>query len=86
MKEVTGMSEEKEPQTFEGAMEQLEGVVDKLEEGDVPLEEAIQMFQQGMALSKYCHERLQKVEKQMDQILNEDGETEHLDIEEETGE
>ncbi|PYZ98573.1 exodeoxyribonuclease VII small subunit [Alteribacter lacisalsi] len=76
------MSEQKDQVTFEEAMEQLEDVVGKLEEGDVPLEEAIQMFQQGMDLSKYCHEKLKKVESQMDQILNEDGEIELLTIEE----
>jgi exodeoxyribonuclease VII small subunit len=44
--------------TFEEAMEQLETIVNKLEEGDVPLEEAIQQFQEGMTLSKFCHDRL----------------------------
>ncbi|MCD8500431.1 MAG: exodeoxyribonuclease VII small subunit [Bacillaceae bacterium] len=59
-------------------MEKLELVVEKLEQGDVPLEEAIEMFQQGMGLSKLCHDKLTKVEKQMDQILHEDGEIEPL--------
>lgn len=64
--------------TFEQAMEKLEEVVERLEQGDVALEEAITMFQQGMTLSKVCHEKLTKVEKQMDQILHEDGEIEVL--------
>lgn len=64
--------------SFEEAMEKLEQVVEKLEQGDVPLEEAIEMFQQGMNLSKLCHDKLTKVEKQMDQILHEDGEIERL--------
>ncbi|QLC89231.1 exodeoxyribonuclease VII small subunit [Priestia megaterium] len=59
--------------TFEEAMEQLETIVNKLEEGDVPLEEAIQQFQEGMTLSKFCHDRLQHIEKQMETILREDG-------------
>jgi exodeoxyribonuclease VII small subunit len=66
------MSEEKE-YTFEEAMEELEKIVDKLEEGDVPLEEAIDRFQEGMKLSKFCHDRLQKIETQMEKILQEDG-------------
>lgn len=71
------MSEQKGEQlSFEKAMDQLEQVVEKLEQGDVPLEEAITMFQDGMILSKYCHDKLQTVEKQMDQIVNEDGEVE----------
>ncbi|WP_096201194.1 exodeoxyribonuclease VII small subunit [Bacillus sp. FJAT-45350] len=69
------MSEKKEL-SFEQAMEQLETVVDKLEQGDVPLEEAISMFQEGMKLSKLCHDKLTNVEQQMDQILHEDGEIE----------
>ncbi|MGE6629370.1 exodeoxyribonuclease VII small subunit [Bacillus sp. NPDC077027] len=60
--------------TFEEAMKELEEIVGKLEEGDVPLEEAIHYFQEGMSLSKLCHEKLQHVEKQMDFILKEDGE------------
>ncbi|MDF0727346.1 exodeoxyribonuclease VII small subunit [Cytobacillus sp. S13-E01] len=69
------MSEEKQ-MTFEEAMEKLEEIVDKLEEGDVPLEKAISYFQDGMKLSKLCHDKLQHVEKQMDQILREDGKLE----------
>lgn len=76
------MSNEKEL-TFEEAMEQLEGIVDKLEEGDIPLEKAINYFRDGMNLSKLCHDKLQQVEKQMDQILREDGELEPFTIQEE---
>ncbi|MDX8359647.1 MULTISPECIES: exodeoxyribonuclease VII small subunit [Bacillaceae] len=68
--------------TFEQAMEQLEKIVEKLEEGDVPLEEAIDFFKEGMKLSSFCHEKLQNVEKQMDQILREDGELEPFTIRE----
>lgn len=64
--------EEKVP-SFEEAMKDLEGIVKKLEENEVPLEEAITLFQEGMSLSKLCHQKLQKVENQMDHILQEDG-------------
>lgn len=60
--------------SFEDAMKELEQIVAKLEEGDVPLEKAIEYFQEGMSLSKLCHTKLQTVEKQMDSILKEDGE------------
>ncbi|WP_427126192.1 exodeoxyribonuclease VII small subunit [Priestia megaterium] len=69
--------------TFEEAMEQLESIVNKLEEGDVPLEEAIQQFQEGMTLSKFCHDRLQHIEKQMETILREDGTLEPFSVQEE---
>jgi exodeoxyribonuclease VII small subunit len=67
------VSEEKTNPSFENSMRELEEIVQKLEQGDVPLEEAIEMFQEGMKLSKDCHERLQKVEKQMTEVLSEDG-------------
>ncbi|MCL7746148.1 MULTISPECIES: exodeoxyribonuclease VII small subunit [Halalkalibacter] len=73
---------EKTELSFEEAMKELEQVVECLEQGDVPLEKAITMFQEGMALSKQCHEKLEKVEKQMDQILHEDGELELLNFQE----
>lgn len=73
---------EKVELSFEEAMAQLEEVVEKLEQGDVPLEKAISMFQEGMALSKQCHEKLEQVEKQMDQILHADGEIEPLEFRE----
>ncbi|NNU84435.1 exodeoxyribonuclease VII small subunit [Geobacillus sp. BMUD] len=67
------MSEEKE-MTFEEAMKKLEKIVEKLEEGNVPLEEAIAFFQEGIKLSKLCHDKLQHVEKQLEYMLREDGE------------
>lgn len=76
------MSEEKLV-TFEEAMQNLEKIVAKLEEGDVPLEKAIDYFQEGMKLSKLCHDKLQNVEKQMDYILREDGELKPFTIQEE---
>ncbi|WIG45485.1 exodeoxyribonuclease VII small subunit [Bacillus halotolerans] len=72
-----------ENMTFEEAMKGLESIVSKLEEGDVPLEQAINYFQEGMALSKMCHVKLQKVEKQMDFILKEDGELAPFSVQEE---
>ncbi|MCY9410989.1 exodeoxyribonuclease VII small subunit [Bacillus haynesii] len=69
--------------TFEEAMKGLEQIVSKLEEGDVPLEKAIDYFQEGMALSKMCHEKLQNVEKQMDYILRENGELAPFSVREE---
>jgi exodeoxyribonuclease VII small subunit len=75
------MDEKKEP-TFEQSMEELERIVGRLEEGDVPLEESIRLFQEGMKLSKTCHDKLQSVEKQMDELLNEDGETEPFTLQE----
>ncbi|BDG36726.1 exodeoxyribonuclease VII small subunit [Parageobacillus sp. VR-IP] len=76
------MSEEKEL-TFEEAIQKLEEIVEKLEEGNVPLEQAISFFQEGMRLSKLCHDKLQHVEKQMEYILREDGQLAPFSMQEE---
>ncbi|WP_216829446.1 exodeoxyribonuclease VII small subunit [Alkalihalobacterium elongatum] len=81
------MSEQKrEELSFEDAINELESVVEKLEQGDVPLEEAISMFQQGMNLSKLCHDKLTVVEKQLEQILTEDGQLEEVSFQEDQAE
>ncbi|HAQ08767.1 MAG TPA: exodeoxyribonuclease VII small subunit, partial [Bacillus bacterium] len=60
----------------------LESIVEKLEEGDVPLEEAISFYKDGMELSKLCHDKLKNVEEQLAQIITEDGRTEGFSINE----
>lgn len=69
--------------TFEEAMEKLEVIVDKLEEGDVPLEEAISIYREGMDLSRICQEKLKNIEEQLTQIITEDGSKEDFSIDEE---
>lgn len=73
------MSEEK-TLSFEEAMKQLEQIVDRLEEGDVPLEEAIAIYKEGMELSKLCHDKLKSVEEQLTQIITEDGRKESFSV------
>lgn len=69
--------------TFEQAMDKLEEIVEKLEEGDVALEEAISIYKQGMDLSRLCHQKLKVVEDQLTEILREDGELEGFTVQEE---
>ena len=56
---------EKEQIRFEEAILKLEGIVQKLETGDVPLEDAISLYKEGMELSVFCHGKLQDAEKQL---------------------
>lgn len=56
--------------TFEEAMKQLEEIVRKLEQGDVPLEESIDLYKQGMELSAQCSTKLQEAEKQLVQFIS----------------
>lgn len=69
--------------SFEEAMQKLEVIVERLEEGDVPLEEAISIYRDGMQLSKLCHEKLKNVEEQLTRIITEDGNKENFSMREE---
>lgn len=59
--------------TFEEAMERLEGIVTRLESGDVPLEQAIEWFQEGMKLSHLCGLKLEQVERKIEMLVAENG-------------
>ena len=65
-----GKSESKSrPISFEEAMERLESIVSKLESGDVPLETAIDLFQEGMQLSQLCGSKLEQVERKIEMLI-----------------
>ena len=76
------MAKSKEELSFETAMDQLEEIVEKLEEGEVPLEKALEFYQKGMDLSKYCHDTLQKAEDQLTKMMTDEGEK-SFDLDEE---
>jgi len=48
--------------TFEQSLDRLEKIVDSLERGETPLENAIELYEEGIALSKECMETLSKAE------------------------
>jgi exodeoxyribonuclease VII small subunit len=58
---------------FEAAIAELETIVKKLEEGDLPLERSLELYERGVQLSRFCHARLEDAEKRIE-ILNERGE------------
>ncbi|MGM1046003.1 Exodeoxyribonuclease VII small subunit [Paenibacillus uliginis N3/975] len=60
--------------SFEEAMTQLETIVGQLEDGDVPLEKAIDLYQKGMRLSQMCSQKLEQVEQKIEMIVEEGGE------------
>jgi len=59
---------------FEGAIAELDTIVKKLEEGDLPLESSLQLYERGVHLSRFCHARLEEAERRIE-ILNERGQT-----------
>ncbi|WP_268966377.1 exodeoxyribonuclease VII small subunit [Paenibacillus cymbidii] len=59
--------------SFEQAMDKLETIVSKLESGDIPLEQAIELFQEGMRLSQLCSGKLENVERKIEMLIEENG-------------
>ncbi len=50
------------PGSFEDALRRLEEIVQRLEQGDVPLEQAMQLYEEGIALSRVCAGKLKTAE------------------------
>jgi len=74
--------EESSPENFESAMEQLETLVSRMESGDLSLEESLKAFEQGVHLTRFCQDQLQKAELKV-QELNSKGEIIEIDQENE---
>jgi exodeoxyribonuclease VII small subunit len=58
--------------TYEQALGELEALVTSLENGERPLEEALQLYERGQALARYCADLLDKAELKIQQIAGED--------------
>ncbi len=55
--------------TFEDSLKQLETIVGRLERGDLPLEESIKLFEEGMRLSNECKDQLEKAEGKVQVLI-----------------
>jgi exodeoxyribonuclease VII small subunit len=58
---------------FESALEELEGVIEQLESGDLSLEDSLTAFEKGVGLVKYCNQKLSEVEQKVE-LLTKDKE------------
>lgn len=58
---------------FESAIAELETIVKTLEDGDLPLEKSLELYERGVQLSRFCHSKLDEAERRVE-ILNERGE------------
>jgi len=54
---------------FEDALNKLEKIVSKLEEGDIPLEESLKLYEEGIRLSRFCNQRLDEAEKRVEILM-----------------
>ena len=65
----------KKTEQFEESLKKLQTIVDKLERGDLSLDESIESFQEGVRLAKYCHRKLEEAENKVQMLLkNQEGE------------
>ena len=64
---------EKKEMKFDDALQQLEGIIRKLEAGNLPLEESIALYKEAMTLSTDCHQKLQKIETEVVKLVDASG-------------
>jgi exodeoxyribonuclease VII small subunit len=54
---------------FEDALSKLEKIVSKLEDGEIPLEESLKLFEEGIRLSRLCNQKLEEAEKRVEILM-----------------
>lgn len=54
---------------FETALKSLEGIVSQLEAGDIPLERALELFEEGVRLSRFCNSKLEEAERKVEVLM-----------------
>ena len=55
--------------TFESSLAELEKIVEQLETGDLPLEESLKLFENGVKLSRVCRDRLSAAERRIEMLM-----------------
>jgi exodeoxyribonuclease VII small subunit len=58
---------------FEATLEKLESIVEKMEQGDMSLEDSLKAFEQGIQLTRSCQKALVEAEQQVQLLLQENG-------------
>jgi exodeoxyribonuclease VII small subunit len=64
---------EEEPKNFEDAMQRLDAIVAKLEEDQLPLDDMLARYEEGVALARYCGEKLEAAEQKVRLIAKQAG-------------
>lgn len=75
-----------EKMTYEEAVKRLEELVNRLEDTEIALEDSLSAFQEGIALSRYCREKLAEIEYRVEYLLKEEQQIFDQDLCEEAGE
>jgi exodeoxyribonuclease VII small subunit len=63
------LTEEAKGPTFEAALVKLEQIVQRLEKGELPLEESLVLYEEGVKLSRLCHAKLEEAEGKIELLL-----------------
>lgn len=61
----------KKSDQFEEALKKLQAIVERMERGDLPLDEAMESFSEGIRLARICHQRLEEAERKVQMLLKE---------------
>jgi exodeoxyribonuclease VII small subunit len=69
------VTRKKKEADFEGALKELEGLVTRMEEGDLTLEESLKTYERGIELSRACQKALDGAEQRIQILTEKDGKT-----------
>jgi exodeoxyribonuclease VII small subunit len=78
------VSRNSKPADFEQALAELESLVERLEKGDLPLEEALRTFERGVALTRHCQASLTAAQQKVEILLKRSGQSDVSPFEEES--
>ncbi|MDP2846148.1 MAG: exodeoxyribonuclease VII small subunit, partial [Candidatus Methanoperedens sp.] len=69
--------------SFEESLAELEGIVEKLEKGQLSLDESLMLFEKGIKLVRECNDKLKNAQQKVEQLIEENGElrTEKFEVE-----
>lgn len=76
------MEKKKNSINFEENIKKIENIVKELESGNVPLDDALDKFNEAFKLSKECDDKLKEVSSSLNKVLNKDGNLEEFTIDE----
>jgi exodeoxyribonuclease VII small subunit len=80
------LARDSKPPDFEKALAELEALVERLERGDLPLDEALKTFERGVALTRHCQTSLQAAQQKVEILLKRSGQAQIAPFEESTDE
>jgi exodeoxyribonuclease VII small subunit len=66
--------------SFEQAMQELESIVINMEQGELPLEDALQQFERGIALARLSQQKLKDAEQKVQILMSQNGQTSLIDF------